>query len=438
MRNSLLLAALGVAILQAQPLAPFSALGATWFDDPGAVIEVRSSPDGLVWSAWKQMRADADIEAAADGRLAGTLLYMGEGQRFLDFRIVSGHPFGLKFHFINPSASVASKTIRARDSSDDHIITREEWSCPSPAGPASKSYAPVTHLIVHHTADSPPPSGDFAAWIRAIWAYHVNVNGWADIGYNYLVAPDGTIYEGRAGGAGVIGAHFSCVNTGTMGVAVLGTYTSQRPTVAAWQSLTRLLASSAVLHQVEPLARAPHAASQLNLAVISGHRDSAGSPRACGATECPGNTLYPLLPGLRADTFFNWIPSGLWHGTPDSQWRYADPATNTYDTGTAANTSTLESATLALPAGASLSFQSWYETENTTTVYDEKYLEASADGGPWHPLLQISGQPRAWITHAVALPTSTTIRLRFRFDTVDATLNRFPGWYLDKITLTIN
>src|SRR5437016_1926200 len=65
---------------------------------------------------------------------------------------------------------------------------------------------------------------DWAAVVRSIWVLHVQGNGWNDIGYNYLIDPNGVLYEGRGGGDGVMGAHFSCVNSGTMGVALLGTF----------------------------------------------------------------------------------------------------------------------------------------------------------------------------------------------------------------------
>ena len=54
--------------------------------------------------------------------------------------------------------------------------------------------------IVHHTAGvnhDPDP----AATVRAIFAYHAVVQGWGDIGYNFLVDADGRIYEGRHSGA---------------------------------------------------------------------------------------------------------------------------------------------------------------------------------------------------------------------------------------------
>src|SRR3712207_9171470 len=42
---------------------------------------------------------------------------------------------------------------------------------------------------------------DPAATVRAIFAYHAVVQGWGDIGYNFLVDADGRIYEGRHSGA---------------------------------------------------------------------------------------------------------------------------------------------------------------------------------------------------------------------------------------------
>ena len=56
-------------------------------------------------------------------------------------------------------------------------------------------------------------------------------NGWNDIGYNFLVDPFGQIFEGRGGGMtrNVIGAHAEGFNTGSVGVAVLGSYGSTAP-----------------------------------------------------------------------------------------------------------------------------------------------------------------------------------------------------------------
>ncbi len=46
--------------------------------------------------------------------------------------------------------------------------------------------------VIHH-------EGDFQDYnVQAIQREHMYGNGWMDIGYHYVVAPDGTIYAGRS------------------------------------------------------------------------------------------------------------------------------------------------------------------------------------------------------------------------------------------------
>src|SRR5436190_969637 len=91
------------------------------------------------------------------------------------------------------------------------------------------------------------------ARFRTVWRWGI----W----YNFLIAPNGVIYEGRAGGAGAIGAHFSCRNTNTVGVALLGTYITALPTTAALESLKQLLAELCARNQIDPTAFALHVPS---------------------------------------------------------------------------------------------------------------------------------------------------------------------------------
>lgn len=168
--------------------------------------------------------------------------------------------------------------------------SRSDW-CPDGSCPAdpTPNFTVVTHLIVHHSA-GPNSSSDWPAVVRAIWDFHVNVNGWADVGYNWLIDPDGNIYQGR--GDNVLGAHFCGTNAGTMGVCMLGNYQEDDPAQDALFQLEKLLAWKSCEASIDPLATAYHPSSGLNLYRISGHRDGC-------STECPGDHLYPLLPQLR-------------------------------------------------------------------------------------------------------------------------------------------
>lgn len=84
----------------------------------------------------------------------------------------------------------------------------------------------VQSIIVHHTAESMQKDLDDLTLIRAIYQYHTVSLGWGDIGYNYLVGQRGKIYEWRAWGDYVVWAHAAWNNAGTVGVSVMGDYTS--------------------------------------------------------------------------------------------------------------------------------------------------------------------------------------------------------------------
>jgi hypothetical protein len=174
------------------------------------------------------------------------------------------------------------------------------------------AFYPVQKLIVHHTATQ-NGDPDPAATVRSIYYYHAVTQGWGDVGYNFLIDEGGRIYEGRhtfdypsgsaptgedAAGNGVTAAHAVGFNSGTVGIALLGTLTNRDATPAARDALERLLAWEADHHGINPqgssLYTNPVNGSQATFANIAGHRDVA-------ATECPGGLFYSTLPGIRSD-----------------------------------------------------------------------------------------------------------------------------------------
>jgi hypothetical protein len=197
----------------------------------------------------------------------------------------------------------------ATDVPPPRIVTRAEWGADESLGSRRRSFATIKKVIVHHTAVNEP---DPVTQIRGIHRFHTQSNGWDDIGYNFLIDRAGTVYEGRwardyeAGeahtgqaedGRGVIGAHASGFNTGSVGIALLGTYSSGSVTItdAAMSSLAALTAFVVGPRDIDPHGSEVYvsaAAGAKTFDNIAGHRD-------VSETGCPGDGLYERLAELR-------------------------------------------------------------------------------------------------------------------------------------------
>jgi N-acetylmuramoyl-L-alanine amidase len=181
------------------------------------------------------------------------------------------------------------------------IILRKSWGANERIRRDNPDFAPtLLNAIVHHTAGAASSSpAQSAAIVRAIQTYHVLGNGWDDIGYNFLVDRFGQVFEGRYGGIerNVIGAHAQGFNTGSVGIALLGSYGGVSPSAAARTALSRLIAWRLDVAHVHPLARTStlsggnpkfRKGQPVWLRAVSGHRDT-------GFTSCPGAGLYGQL-----------------------------------------------------------------------------------------------------------------------------------------------
>ncbi|MFE9257098.1 peptidoglycan recognition protein [Streptomyces sp. NPDC006879] len=188
------------------------------------------------------------------------------------------------------------------------IITRKGWGADEKLRESSFLYTgSVKAAFVHHSATGNNYTcAQAPAVIRSIYRYHVVSSGWRDIGYNFLVDKCGNIYEGRAGGVAkaVQGAHTLGFNSNSMGVVVLGTYTSTSPSAAATTSVAKLTAWKLGLFGANPAAKTTLVSAgggryakgkSVKMNVISGHRDGF-------ATECPGTRLYGKLGATRTSS----------------------------------------------------------------------------------------------------------------------------------------
>ncbi|MCL5961363.1 MAG: N-acetylmuramoyl-L-alanine amidase [Chloroflexi bacterium] len=297
---------------------PFSHVGLRWrgtLDDLESLrIELRVSRDGVAWTDWRPLEVDDDLQFGADGqrlsRLADYDIRDG-AYNYAQARLtLLGSNSGtrpsissLSFSFVNPYDGPASGQISAsrfasastaepQAVSKPPVVSRTSWG--SPDGQSSPDWPPeyrtVTNIIVHHTATS-NSAIDWPAEVRAIWYYHAITNKWGDIGYNFLVDPNGVVYEGRAGGDDVVAGHALQYNWGSMGATFLGDFTSVAPSTAAQNSMINLLSWKADQRGIDPMAMSTYFVDK-NLPAIMGHRNAL-------YTSCPGDVAYSLLSSFR-------------------------------------------------------------------------------------------------------------------------------------------
>ncbi|XP_029027919.1 peptidoglycan recognition protein 5 [Betta splendens] len=159
-----------------------------------------------------------------------------------------------------------------------NVVSRSQWGAAA-ALRRERLTDSAQRVIIHHTAfESCKSLSECNDQLVTIQTMHMKERGFDDIGYNFLVAGDGTMFEGR--GWGVAGAHTRGNNHDSLGIAFMGNFNRDTPSQEAVSAVTRLLQSAVCqgfLHQDF---------------VLLGHRD-------LGNTECPGEKLYAVLPQLR-------------------------------------------------------------------------------------------------------------------------------------------
>lgn len=166
----------------------------------------------------------------------------------------------------------------------------------------------VKKIVIHHTAlslrdineDGAVNKRDYYLAVKAIYTYHTVSRGWGDIGYHFLVAPDGTIFEGKAGGRDVIGAHVLCQNSNTVGIAVMGNYEEERLSNAAFDGLAKITEYLADQYNINPMGKSAFRGEILpNIVTHAEVGNVTKSVIGQGSTQCPGQFLKQEMSRLR-------------------------------------------------------------------------------------------------------------------------------------------
>lgn len=281
------------------------------------LLEVRANDDGA-WTSWMPVSALHDApqrNITPEGRQWSEPM-MFVSATALQFR-VSGNTEDVDAQLLrdlsvvyikitqpSPAVSWLKRILpfHANAESSVPVISRAEWGADESYRFNANgseiwrpSYATIQKFIVHHTAGSNGGSNPKAV-IQSIYYFHAVVLGWGDIGYNYLIDPQGRIYEGRFGGDAVTGGHTyneqedTDYNRGSIGIALLGNFEGDPFTAASKNSLSSLLGEKGHLFGIKPDDTGYFRGRMMPN--IIGHGD-------VDATTCPGAHIRSALQSVR-------------------------------------------------------------------------------------------------------------------------------------------
>ena len=323
-----------------RPTEAFRLLGVSWTAGekaPRINVEARTR-DAKGWSRWRELELEDVVsaplgalspsEAAGSARAGTEPLYSGSasGVQVRVDALSGGLPADLRVDLIDPGSSAADSSVVVQPSvssasaaaAQPAIVTRAQWGADESLRNGFAGYGEtIGAAFVHHTTGaSDYTSAEVPGMIRAIYAYHTQTLGWADIGYNFLVDRFGRLYEGRWGGMDqpVIGAHTGGFNTNSVGVAALGDHETNPVPAAVMTAFGQVLGWKLGLYGRDPYGRVAltsgggsssryPAGQVVQFDVVSGHRDAS-------YTLCPGQYLYPRLSEIRSEVAANMSRPG--------------------------------------------------------------------------------------------------------------------------------
>lgn len=157
------------------------------------------------------------------------------------------------------------------------IIPRGGWSARTPRFVPVLPIRPAP-LVVIHPANVAPCTNQAACSeaIRNIQTFQMEVNGWPDISYHFLIGADYRIYEGR--GWGRVGENVENFTNQAINIAYLGRFAVDPPSERATELLDSLIAC--------------------------GIAQGSLAPDVVVAAQCQ---VIPRIASCERSTIFNWI-----------------------------------------------------------------------------------------------------------------------------------
>lgn len=160
------------------------------------------------------------------------------------------------------------------------IVRRAAWGQKTPKYLSMDEDWDYDTIVIHH-------SGNSGAKVPAeIEKKHMSDQNWDDVGYHFLIQPNGAIHEGRY--LTFKGSHVEKANTKKIGILIMGDFEHQWWDFDDDPTTKQLSAAESLIKTLK--------SAFPTVTKLGGHRDYKPG------TECPGGELYKKLPGMRANT----------------------------------------------------------------------------------------------------------------------------------------
>lgn len=279
-----------------------------------AVVHELPSPEERV-SGYDAVLLNGELpDPAVKLRVAGRDPYASEtfpgGRFWAKYRISAGEPLTVTVL----GAAAASEHVVVIYGADLISGAGREGAAAAPYGPegtkavffpavwrAAWGAAPVSgytwqtprKFTLHHTAGPRPADRAAAeAEMRFIQSQHRNGNGWLDIGYHFVISPQGDIFEGRPVNAQ--GAHAQNYNVDNVGISVMGNYMNDPVAPQVLDAIVRL--------------------GQYLKADFGIGEGAFFAHRQLNSTACPGDNIYARMQELRDRIFRGPVPAEAFRG----------------------------------------------------------------------------------------------------------------------------
>jgi hypothetical protein len=182
----------------------------------------------------------------------------------------------MKFYhliFVTLIFSACSSSKKTTKEDYIRIISRTEWNAINPK--PYKSHIPL-RITIHHEGTTLLLTDDASNKIKRIQVWGMGPDrNWADIPYHFLVAPDGSVFEGRdVFTVGETATEYD--PTGHVLISCLGNMNEQEMTEMQLSALIKLIGYCIKKYN-------------LSIETLASHKDFSSQ------TSCPGKNLYKYL-----------------------------------------------------------------------------------------------------------------------------------------------